>query len=106
MLEEPVENVLIQVYTHLSRKGEVVRRTCFTMQAAMLLSVTTLTQREHDRLDTMACHSVFYIILRAASVIFLGVGPLRPELQSGLQRTTEKARGHVIKVVYRRLNTL
>ena len=37
--------------------------------------ITTLTQREDDRLDTMACHSVFYIILRAASVIFLGVGP-------------------------------
>ena len=40
VLEGPVENVLIQVYTDLSRKGEVVRQTCFTMQAAMLLSVT------------------------------------------------------------------
>jgi len=49
-----------------------------------------LAQREDDRLGTMACHSVYYIILRAASVTFLGVGPLRPKLQSGLERTMEK----------------
>jgi hypothetical protein len=59
---------------------------------------TTLTQREDDQLDTLACRSKFSIILRAASVTFLGVGPLRPELQSGLDilcvtRTMERARG-------------
>ena len=55
VLGGPVENVLIQVYTDLSLKGEVVRRTCFTMQAAMLLLVTTILQtNSHDQWPTEA----------------------------------------------------